>query len=270
MSRELKNINNQGFSLIELVVVIAVLAILAIIGGPYFLKLINLARFGAAKNHMRDSFTSCRNAPDISLSNPYIPGVAFQSSNCSSLMSATIDNSCIISIDMSTGAKTGWDNSYETCSSIANGSNNNSDNSNDSPNVVTVESILKYSKEEKSQNLKCNLLDASNNPEFLAESKKEGANPKSLAPWYRNMCEEFKQEVALCGDGFPCSNLCSDPNLGSSYKENWCGENEYSLPDWMDQNKMKDGRFYTKQELDDYIKNLVEDMRRLNVMEIKN
>ena len=113
-------------------------------------------------------------------------------------------------------------------------------------------------------------FDVLSNPEFLAESKKEGANPKSLAPWYRNMCEEFKQEVALCGDGFPCSNLCSDPNLGSSYRENWCGENEYSLPDWMDQNKMKDGRFYTKQELDDYVKNLVEDMRRLNVMEIMN
>ena len=113
MKKKLKNLNNEGFSLIELIIVIAVLAILSILSGPYFLRLINLARFESAKNHMRDSFTSCINDPNISPSNPYIPGVAFQSSNCSSLMSATIDNSCTISMDMSNGAKTGWNNSYE-------------------------------------------------------------------------------------------------------------------------------------------------------------
>jgi len=118
---------NEGFSLIELVIVIAVLAILSILSGPYFLRLINLARFESAKNHMKDSFTSCINAPNISPSNPYIPGVAFQSSNCSSLMSATIDNSCTISMDMSNGAKTGWNNSYDECTSASNtASNNNS------------------------------------------------------------------------------------------------------------------------------------------------
>lgn len=113
-----KRVKNGGFSLIELVIVVAVLAILSILSGPYFLRLINLARFESAKNHMRDSFTGCINDPNISPSNPYIPGVAFQSSNCSSLMSATIDNSCTISMDMSTGAKTGWD-SYEECSTSA-------------------------------------------------------------------------------------------------------------------------------------------------------
>jgi len=116
---------NEGFSLIELTIVIAVLAILSILGGPYFLRLINLARFESAKNHMRDSFTSCINNPNISLSNPYIPGVAFQSSNCSSLISATIDNSCTISMDMSTGAKTGWDNSYDECTTASNTASNN-------------------------------------------------------------------------------------------------------------------------------------------------
>jgi len=116
-----KNINkfkNEGFSLIELVVVIAVLAILAILGGPYFLRLINLARFESAKNHMRNSYASCINAPNISPSKPYIPGVAFQLSNCSSLITATIDDSCTISMDMSTGVKTGWNNSYDECTEI--------------------------------------------------------------------------------------------------------------------------------------------------------
>ena len=79
---------------------------------------------------MRDSFTSCINNPNISLSNPYIPGVAFQSSNCSSLMAVTIDNSCTISMDMSNGAKTGWDNSYKECTSASNTASNNDSGSN--------------------------------------------------------------------------------------------------------------------------------------------
>ena len=132
LKKFLPKTEEEGFSLLELVIVIAVLAILAILGGPYFLRLINLARFESAKNHLRDSFTSCINEPNASPYNPYIPGVTFQSSNCSNLMSATIDNSCTISMDMSTGVKTGWAYSYETCSNVANGSNNNSDNSNDS------------------------------------------------------------------------------------------------------------------------------------------
>ena len=130
MRESFKSLKNEGFSLIELVIVIAVLAILAILGGPYFLKLINLARFESAKNHMRDSFTSCINDPNISPSNPYIPGVAFQSSNCSSLMSATIDDSCTISMDMSTGVKTGWNNSYEECTTASNTASNNNSGSN--------------------------------------------------------------------------------------------------------------------------------------------
>ena len=128
--------NEEGFSLIELVIVIAVLVILAILGGPYFLRLINLARFESAKNHMRDSFTSCINDPDVSPSNPNIPGVAFQSSNCSSLMTATIDNSCTISMDMSNGAKTGWNNSYEECTTASNtGSNKNLTQSSNSDSI---------------------------------------------------------------------------------------------------------------------------------------
>ena len=137
MKESLKHKNNEGFSLIELVIVIAVLAILSILGGPYFLRLINLARFESAKNHMRESFISCINSPDVSPSNPYIPGVAFQSSNCSSLMSATIDNSCTISMDMSNGAKTGWNNSYEECSTLASNTSSNNDSGSNNSNKDT-------------------------------------------------------------------------------------------------------------------------------------
>ena len=126
MNGNLKEPNNKGFSLLELVVVVAVLAILAVIGGPLFLKIINFARFETAKNHLRESFTSCINEPNVSPTNPNIPGVTFQSSNCSSLMSATIDNSCTISMDMATGIKTGWTKSYDECATtnIANSKSN--------------------------------------------------------------------------------------------------------------------------------------------------
>ena len=74
---------------------------------------------------MKDSYTSCVNQPNISPINPNIPGVTFQSSDCSSLMSATIDNSCTISMDMSTGAKNGWTDSYDQCVSATNTASKN-------------------------------------------------------------------------------------------------------------------------------------------------
>tara|TARA_B100000900_G_scaffold362610_1_gene336043 strand:- start:14 stop:838 length:825 start_codon:yes stop_codon:yes gene_type:complete len=109
--------SEEGFSLIELIIVIAVLSILAIIGGPYFLKLLNMARFAAAKMVLSESYTSCVNNSNQSPNAPNIPGVTFQSTNCSSLMSATIDETCTISLDMSNGIKTGWEESFDSCSS---------------------------------------------------------------------------------------------------------------------------------------------------------
>ena len=109
--------SEEGFSLIELIIVIAVLSILAIIGGPYFLKVLNMARFAAAKMVLSESYTSCVNNSNQPPNAPNIPGVTFQSTNCSSLMSATIDETCTISLDMSNGIKTGWEESFDSCSS---------------------------------------------------------------------------------------------------------------------------------------------------------
>ena len=117
--------NNEGFSLIELVIVIAIFLIIVVLGIPFFLKLIDIARFESAKHHMKESFTKCVNNPNIPPSNLFIPGVTFQSSNCSSLMSATLDDTCTFSMDMSTGAKFGWTNSYDQCVASTNTSSNN-------------------------------------------------------------------------------------------------------------------------------------------------
>ena len=101
--------------MIELIIIIAVLSILAIIGGPYFLKLLNMARFAAAKMVLSESYTSCVNNSNQPPNAPNIPGVTFQSTNCSSLISATIDKKCTISLDLSNGTKTGWGYSFDSC-----------------------------------------------------------------------------------------------------------------------------------------------------------
>ena len=131
----------DGFSLIELVIVIAVLSILAVVGGPYFLKVLNMARFSAAKMVLSESYTSCVNNSNQSPNAPVIPGITFQSTNCSSLMSATVDETCTISLDLSNGTKTGWSDSFDSCSS----SNGEGDgNGNGNGNGSNLDTIANY------------------------------------------------------------------------------------------------------------------------------
>ena len=133
MKKFLPRPDEEGFSLIELVIVIAVLTILAVVSGPYFLKVLNMARFSAAKMVLSESYTKCVNDSNQSPNAPMIPGIAFQSTNCSSLMSATIDETCTISLDLSNGTKTGWADSFDSCSST-NGGGNGNDNGNNNGN----------------------------------------------------------------------------------------------------------------------------------------
>ena len=46
----------------------------SLIGGPYFLRLLNMARFAAAKMVLSESYTSCVNNPNQSPNGPFIPG----------------------------------------------------------------------------------------------------------------------------------------------------------------------------------------------------
>ena len=133
MKKFLPRTDQEGFSLIELVIVIAVLAILSVVGFPYFLKVINMARFSAAKAFLSESYTSCINNSNQSPNAPNIPGVTFQSTNCSSLMSATIDEKCTISLNLSNGAKTGWEESFDSCTT-SNGNVNGNGNGNENGN----------------------------------------------------------------------------------------------------------------------------------------
>ena len=113
------DLNNEGFSLIELVVVIAVLSILSAIGLPYFVDLINQAIFQATKTSLNQSYTTCRQNPDQAPTGSPIPGVVFQQSNCASEMSATINSKCTLSMNMSNGVRTGWSDSYANCQVVS-------------------------------------------------------------------------------------------------------------------------------------------------------
>ena len=131
MKASLKHKNNEGFSLIELVVVVAVLAILAAIGIPSFNAIIKQALLAITKTSLIDNYKQCKMNSDgeINLSN--IPGVVFQSNDCTSDITATINSECTLKMNMSTGAKTGWTNFYDQCVS---GTNNSSGNGNGNGN----------------------------------------------------------------------------------------------------------------------------------------
>ena len=125
MKASLKHKNNEGFSLIELVVVVAVLAILAAIGIPNFNAIIKQALLAITKTSLIYNYTQCNmnSNGEINLSN--IPGVVFQSNDCASDITATINSECTLKMNMSTGAKTGWADSYDACVSNTNNSSGN-------------------------------------------------------------------------------------------------------------------------------------------------
>lgn len=114
--------DEQGFSLIELVVVVSVLAILAAIGIPSFNAIIKQALLAITKTSLNDNYKQCKMNSDgeINLSN--IPGVVFQSNDCASDIAATINSEFTLKMNMSSGAKTGWTDSYEECISATNNS----------------------------------------------------------------------------------------------------------------------------------------------------
>ena len=170
-----KRFEKNGFSLVELIIVIAVLSILAIIGGPYFLKLLNMARFAAAKMVLSESYQSCVNNSNNSPNAPLIPGIIFQSTNCKSLMSATIDETCTVSLDMSNGTKTGWADSFGSCQSInltAKKYNNydfvveNAAINNECSDYVILEASSWDEAQQKSQALGGNLVTINNKEEY--------------------------------------------------------------------------------------------------------
>jgi len=105
----------NGFTLIELVIVTALLAILSAIGIPGFVSIINEAIFSVTKTSLNQSYKSCQSKPDESILMDNIPGVIFDNNNCSELINANINNKCVLSMNMLTGERNNWFNSYNSC-----------------------------------------------------------------------------------------------------------------------------------------------------------
>ena len=119
--------DEDGFSLLELVVVVAVLAILAAIGIPMFNFFIKQAAYVAGQWSLANARSSCAVNKSVSIPTGFF-GTQFSSSNSSSIcdgnMTASFDGGCQISISLKDGGKTssgipGWPSSLDTCSSQA-------------------------------------------------------------------------------------------------------------------------------------------------------
>ena len=235
-----KNHNSLGFSLIELIIVIAVLSILAIIGGPYFLRLLNMARFAAAKMVLSESYTSCVNKPNQSPNAPFIPGITFQSTNCSSLMSATIDETCSISLDMSNGVKTGWAESFASCQSLnstAQKYNNydfvvkNAAINNECSDYVILEASNWDEAQQRSKDLGGNLVTINNKEEYSWLQKNVWAKNELLSLAGDNSEESTYyftglNDVAKEGEYVWASGETSDFNNNEDliHRQNWIAQ----------------------------------------------
>ena len=125
MKKFLLRPDEQGFSLIELIVVVAVLAILAAIGIPNFNVIIKQALLAITKTSLIDNYKQCKMNSDGEINVSNIPGVVFQSNDCASDITATINSECTLKMNMSSGAKTGWADSYNQCVSNTNNSSGN-------------------------------------------------------------------------------------------------------------------------------------------------
>ena len=119
--------DEDGFSLLELVVVVAVLAILAAIGIPMFNFFIKQAAYIAGQWSLASARSTCAVNKSVSIPTGFF-GTHFSSSNSSSIcdgnMTASFDGGCQISINLKDGGKTslgtpGWPSSLDACSSQA-------------------------------------------------------------------------------------------------------------------------------------------------------
>ena len=111
---------NNGFSLIELVIVIFILLILIVFGLPGFLQFLEVARFRITGLSLVESYKKCRVSPESTPLIPLIEKVSFTAGTCNDSMAATINEKCTFEIDLVSGKKKGWPNSYKECISSKN------------------------------------------------------------------------------------------------------------------------------------------------------
>ena len=123
MKKTFFNLNEKGFSLIELIIVIGILTIIGVVGFPSFRNLINNALLQVTKTSIVDCYKNCLNNPHETLRLANIPKVSYSSSNCSGEVNANINGECEISMNMNNGLKIKWPETYQNCIDFKNDNN---------------------------------------------------------------------------------------------------------------------------------------------------
>ena len=247
MKRYLEIEENEGFSLIELVIVISVLAILSAISIPAFSCFINKAKATAALTALRQINTECKiseldNKNIFTVNN--LNGYEIRGDNCDGSSSTGIisavpgESDLLPTFNLWTGSsqitynykgKTG-SNISDCLSEVCN------------PNINN-ENISKDNNKDKDNPTGCNYVAPSNNDRISL----------NRAKWMLAMCEESRQNVQICqhpyvyanpsdspsnyGPPFPmvpCSSLCDEFKNSSGFQKGFCGENAFKKPDWIE------------------------------------
>ena len=243
----------EGFSLIELVVVVAVLSILSAIAIPTFNCFQRKAKAATALAALRQinsecSLVSINNDPTVFTSSnlhSYSIQSGNQAGNCegndsSGLISATPENTNVLpTFNLWTGSgiltysfKGKVGNDFDNCFSLICGIDNS---------IATTTSNSGQEEENNNNNIpkKCNYIHQGDDNSSL-----------NLAKWLLHQCEEYIHKVELCqhpyayanpedaphnfGPPFPfvpCSSLCG--SLLDESSDPRCGENAYKAPSWL-------------------------------------
>ena len=233
---------NEGFSLIELVVVISVLAILSAISIPAFRCFINKAKSTAAVAALRQINTECKiseldNKNIFTVNN--LNGYEIRGDNCDGSSSTGIISAVPSEIDILPIFNLWTGSSQITYNFKGKTGSNISDCLSEvcNPNIKN-ETISK----DKDKPTGCNYVaPESNDRESLNRAK-----------WMLSMCEESRQNVSICqhpyvyanpqdspsnyGPPFPmvpCSSLC-DQITNNTWQDAHCGANAFKQPEWLE------------------------------------
>ena len=236
---------NEGFSLLELVVVISVLAILSAISIPVFSCFINKAKATAALTALRQINTECKiseldNKNIFKVNN--LNGYEIRGDNCDGSSSTGIISAVPSEIDLLPTFNLWTGSSQITYNFKGKTGSNISDCLSEvcNPNIKNINN--ENIPIDKDKPTGCNYVaPESNDRESLNRAK-----------WMLSMCEESRQNVSICqhpyvyanpqdspsnyGPPFPmvpCSSLC-DQITNNTWRDAHCGANAFKQPEWLE------------------------------------
>ena len=236
---------NEGFSLIELVIVISVLAILSAISIPAFSCFINKAKSTAAVAALRQINTDCKiseldNKNIFTVNN--LNGYEIRGDNCDGSSGTGIISAVPNELDLLPTFNLWTGSSQITYNFKGKTGSNISDCLSEICNPNINNENISKDNNDKDKPTGCNYVaPESNDRESLNRAK-----------WMLSMCEESRQNVSICqhpyvyanpqdspsnyGPPFPmvpCSSLCNQIT-NNTWRDAHCGANAFKQPEWLE------------------------------------